>query len=356
MGTQPSGHAAKPSVASTSSSRSSYDHGDSVAKLLRARTDERKGSSDGKGKFFDKYKEMQRTTSNSSGGTSRLVPVDPRRSPEEDEDRELVDSPRQSVLDLEDEASALPWATPALAASPDIKQGEFREKTHQRQPTAGSDSSSGSSRSGRYGASGASCEEVVTPSGSIEGLSIHDRANGQNGSRAYGARPLKQIHEMEEDENDRVIFGTPVDSPPRTRNPRANMIRSESNSTIDTTTKDSTTSHSHSHSHSRSRTAPVRRIKMCQKCGETVGGTKKFVERDGVVLCEADWKKMYLPTCRKCSKLIETKMVSADDGQLKGKWHSHCFTCTRCDEPFGGGDFYVHAGKPWCQYHYAQET
>lgn len=356
MSANPPGHRSKPSVASTTSSRSSYDKGDSVSQLLRARTNtnERKGSNDGKGNFFDKYKEMQRTNSKSSAGTFRLLPGD-RRDSQDDVNENLVDSPRQSVLDLDDEASALPWATPALAGSPDIKQSELREKTHHRQPTAGSDSSSASSRSGRYGASGGSCEDIVTPGGSLEGLSLQDRAVVNGNARSYGARPLKEIQETEEEENDRVVFGTLADSPPRAQTkPHTHMVRSGSSSTINTTTKDSATSHSHSQT--RSRTAPVRRIKTCQKCGDTVGGTKKFVERDGVVLCEADWKKMYLPSCRKCSKLIETKMVSADDGQLKGKWHSACFTCTRCDEPFEDGDFYVHAGKPWCQYHYAQET
>ena len=359
------GHQSKQSIASTTSSHSSYENGNPISQLLQARATERKGSSDSK-KFFDKYQEMQRTNSKSSTATSRLLPGDRRDSHDREESDRLVDSPQQSVLDMEDEASALPWATPRLAESPDIKQGEFREKTHQRHAPSDSESSSGSSRSGRYGASGASCEEVVTPSGSIEGVSTNPIA------RVYSARPLKQIHEMEEEENERVVFGAPVDSPRHSRTQlKTHMIRSESTSTASTNLKGTpSTSHSHSHSHSnshshshsnshshsRSRTIPVRRIKTCQKCGETVGGTKKFVERDGVVLCEADWKKMYLPSCRKCTKLIETKMVSADDGQLKGKWHSHCFTCTRCDEPFTHGDFYVHAGKPWCQYHYAQET
>lgn len=276
-------HHPRPSIASNTSSRSSYE-GDGIAQLLKARNPERKNSDRA---FFDRYKEVQRSSSKSSSGTSRLMP--------DREGQEIMSSPQQTELDLEEEGSALPWATPALAASPRIDHMK-----HHRQPTAESGSSGSSGRSG---------EHVVTPSQSLEGIPKD--------------RPLKQIHESEE-ENERVVFGLP---------------RSGSNSTIATNPK----------------RAP-RKTKTCQKCGDTVGGVRKFVERDGVVLCEADWKKMYLPSCRRCSKLIETKMVSADDGQLRGKWHSACFTCTRCDQPFEGGDFYVHAGRPWCQYHYAQET
>ena len=336
----PSAHRTKPSVSSTTSSRSSYDNNreEGIAELLRARAPEPKATND-KANFFSKYKEMQRSGSQaSSSGTTRLIPGAQQEGDADDDsdERELVASPQQSNLDLDDEASALPWATPALGASPVIKQTEQREKKHYRQLTVGSESSSGSSRSGRQAGSSRETEEIVTPSQSLEGFhqSIRrDRAD---------PRPLKQIHESDEDENERVVFGALS---------RPNMPRSESASTINT--KDT---HVHSTSHARSRTAPVRRIKTCQKCGEQVGGTRKFVERDGVVLCEADWKKMYLPSCRRCDKLIETRMVSADDGQLKGKWHAACFTCTRCDEPFEGKDFYVHAGRPWCQYHYAQET
>jgi hypothetical protein len=98
-----------------------------------------------------------------------------------------------------------------------------------------------------------------------------------------------------------------------------------------------------------------RRPKVCVKCSEAVGGSKRFVERDGVVLCERDWKKMYLPSCRKCRLPIEKSAVSSSDGQLKGKWHRACFTCTRCDKGFETDDFYVLEGRPWCQYHYHEE-
>jgi hypothetical protein len=34
--------------------------------------------------------------------------------------------------------------------------------------------------------------------------------------------------------------------------------------------------------------------KRCQKCGDGLQG-RRFIERDGVRLCERDWKEMFLP-------------------------------------------------------------
>ena len=322
-------HGHKPSMASSTSSRSEYDAGDSIATLLKARTDKRQAKD--KSAFFDRYKEMQRSNSGGRLGLGRGSD-------------QLVSSPQETTLDLDaydEETSALPWATPALADSPEIKQEPMRrnDKTrlHQRYPTAESESSSHSSGSGRYPTSGPS-EEVVTPSQSFEGLVVPSRKN-------HDPRHLRQIHETDEMEEDRVVFEA--------------SSRSQSRSRSNSTTKD-TLSHSRppvpALPSARTPTSRSHSVKTCQKCSETVGGSRKFVERDGVVLCEYDWKKMYLPSCRRCNRLIETKMVSADDGQLKGKWHAACFTCTRCDQPFEGKDFYVHAGRPWCQYHYAEET
>jgi hypothetical protein len=48
------------------------------------------------------------------------------------------------------------------------------------------------------------------------------------------------------------------------------------------------------------------------------------------VLCEDDWKEMYLPKCRRCGLTIESHAVSSADGQLKGKYHPKCFNCTTC--------------------------
>jgi Ulp1 family protease len=40
-----------------------------------------------------------------------------------------------------------------------------------------------------------------------------------------------------------------------------------------------------------------KRKKQYQNCLQ-VALVTKFVERDGIVLCEKDWKKLYSPKCR----------------------------------------------------------
>ena len=164
---------------------------------------------------------------------------------------------------------------------------------------------------------------------------------------------LQQIGEEEEDEDgtEHVVFGAAPEAIVRA----TGESRIKQSSPVAIITPPDT--------HARSRTVPnvkrssesSTRRKTCQKCGESVGGPKRFVERDGVVLCERDWKKLYLPSCRRCNLPIEKSAVSSSDGQLKGKWHRACFTCTKCDQPLEGDSFYVHGGRPWCQYHYHEE-
>lgn len=94
----------------------------------------------------------------------------------------------------------------------------------------------------------------------------------------------------------------------------------------------------------------------------------------GEVLCEKDWKEMYLPKCRRCGLTIESQAVSSADGQLKGKYHRACFNCSTCQvgsnslliflidthihsfrflqKPFPDKEFYVFGGQPYCDYHY----
>ncbi|WVQ78546.1 hypothetical protein IAT38_000632 [Cryptococcus sp. DSM 104549] len=410
----PTGHARRQeSISSDSSSRV----GDSLAELLKGRAGvgaapEKANST---GKFFEKVKEMNRsnsilsrtnTMSTSSVGAGRAVGMARTGSGETADRDRLVASPSGTTFDLDDDFdddeqhSALPWATGGLEESPRLSivtKPADPVRSHHRYPTAGSEASTSSSassnKSGRWGGGGASgpeSEEVVTPSQSWEGLA--DRANGGG----VGRDILQQIGEEEEEEEERVVFGSSAE---KKKGGEGAMSASNSASTITsrypptiasyptptkarhadppTQTHRSKPSHSHSHSqsqsnysHSRSgsvseraperererQRAPQRKPKICQKCGETVGGAKRFVERDGVVLCEMDWKKLYLPACRRCNLPIEKSAVSSSDGQLKGKWHRACFTCTRCDKPFAGDSFYVHGGKPWCQFHYHEEN
>ncbi|OWZ57410.1 LIM domain-containing protein [Cryptococcus neoformans c45] len=351
----------KQSTSSTSSSRV----GGSLSEML---TGSVKPST--KRDFFEKVKELDRSNSLMSRSTNSTT---------NSGDRKVVSSPIGTTFELdddfEDQPSALPWASPEMNQMShlhiDTKVSPAVSRVHQRNPTASSEvstNSSTSSKSGRYGGtSGPESEEVVTPSQSFEGMA--DRVD-----ETFRIDILQQI---EEDENEgREVFGSSLEKnhvEKMDRESRLPLSDSASpTSRILAFAEQSIPAHKSSESfthrrasnekssnysqHSASAITSVRRKKTCQKCGTVVGGPKRFVERDGVVLCEQDWKKLYLPSCRKCKLPIEKSAVSSSDGQLKGKWHRACFACTKCDKPFEGDDFYVLGGKPWCQYHYHEEN
>lgn len=306
--------------------------------------------------FFDKYQAFIGSKSDQTH--------DSRYSPQ-------AESDNQSVISA-GEPSALPWAQNEPDDDDPFQRIEYN---HRRYPTNGSIDSNTSSHHGRLPDGPSSQEEMVmTPSQSWDGLSSVDppksyfeSPNVTNGT----ALPLSLAEigeEDEEDEGDRIVWGA--------LNPmnKRDLPRSSSTSTVTPTNACRSPSVPapeldppripQSLAPQRSRTEPAlstspptsRPKRMCQKCAEAVGGQRRYVERDGIVLCEADWKKMYLPACRRCKLPIEKSAVSSSDGQLRGKWHRACFTCTRCDSPFADDDFYVHKGRPWCQYHYAEEA
>ncbi|KAF9513133.1 hypothetical protein BS47DRAFT_990791 [Hydnum rufescens UP504] len=99
-----------------------------------------------------------------------------------------------------------------------------------------------------------------------------------------------------------------------------------------------------------------RSIKTCVRCGNVIddGRWVAIDNGKGGVLCEKDWKEMYLPKCRRCGLTIESQAVSSADGQLKGKYHRECFSCSTCQKPFPDKSFYVFGGQPYCDYHYHQ--
>jgi len=98
--------------------------------------------------------------------------------------------------------------------------------------------------------------------------------------------------------------------------------------------------------------ASSRRSRDCASCDTSVDDGKWIPMDGGGVLCDKCWKNMYLPKCRRCNLPIEKQAVSSSDGQLKGKYHRGCFNCHSCHIPFPDKTFYVHDGKPFCEYHY----
>lgn len=101
--------------------------------------------------------------------------------------------------------------------------------------------------------------------------------------------------------------------------------------------------------------------KQCVKCGKKITDGK-WIQVDSTggekptVLCEYDWKMLYLPKCRRCDKPIEGQAIGSSDGQIKGKYHRDCFNCETCQKPFPDKSFYVFDGKPFCEYHYHEEN
>lgn len=291
--------------------------------------------------------------------------------------RLAYDNDDESEYDSGDDVSQLPWAS-----SPD-EEAMNRFDHHQRNPTDGSIESMPSSADPQSG-SGHEMELVMTPNQSWEGPV--DRSVHLDGKGGYAENPglgfsdgLAEIGEEDEDEGERLVFGQ---NNRRSLRKAQNLSRSNSESTVvgqnrqnraldpprlplqmrshemDPPRMGLAASGPRDQQNNSSRSSPTdgrRPKRSCVSCGEAVGGSRRFVERDGIVLCEADWKKLYLPSCRRCKNPIEKSAVSSSDGQLKGKWHRTCFTCTRCDQPFDGDDFYVHDGRPWCQHHYAEE-
>lgn len=342
--------------------------------------------------FFDKYRQIMGSKSDQSHLYSNRAPMD-----------DLDDA--HSLDGSSEEPSALPWATPI---SPDLASKHTDRFEHHRYPTDGSIGSTTSSStscgpSGDHrggGSSGHENELVMTPSQSWEGLvdritnvtldgqgkppPAYGEATGLgiNDVNLHNSNNLEQIGEEEEDDDQWYHPSNRRASTAR-RVPRSS---SQSTVTLGSSPPSGTAAAAHAapsgatHARTRSKTigdaarpkgsspdmppvplstspaASSRPKRACARCGDPVGGVRRFVERDGVILCEADWKKMYLPACRRCRQPIEKSAVSSSDGQLKGKWHRSCFTCTRCDKPFDGEEFYVHDGRPWCQFHYAEEN
>ncbi|CEH19439.1 Adaptor protein Enigma and related PDZ-LIM proteins [Ceraceosorus bombacis] len=96
-----------------------------------------------------------------------------------------------------------------------------------------------------------------------------------------------------------------------------------------------------------------RQTKLCSVCLCPLGSSKTpFVERDGKLLCAADYADLYLPKCRKCTKPVEKDAVKSSDGALKGIFHRGCFCCFQCDASFEDGTFYVWQNVPYCSKHY----
>ncbi|XP_031571569.1 paxillin-like isoform X2 [Actinia tenebrosa] len=86
---------------------------------------------------------------------------------------------------------------------------------------------------------------------------------------------------------------------------------------------------------------------VCAQCGKPFGDTG-FHERDGKPYCRQDYYAMFAPRCAGCGQPIMDNYISA----LSAHWHAECFVCFECRQPFPGGSFFDHDGRPYCEMHY----
>ncbi|KAI9488594.1 hypothetical protein BDB00DRAFT_36549 [Zychaea mexicana] len=92
----------------------------------------------------------------------------------------------------------------------------------------------------------------------------------------------------------------------------------------------------------------------CYHCYQPIDERTGYKEHQGRLYCRADFKALFLPSCRACGKPVERQAVSATDGKLQGKWHLECFGCHTCHREFPDNTFYVFDNAPYCKRHYHQ--
>ncbi|XP_046841243.1 paxillin-like isoform X3 [Xenia sp. Carnegie-2017] len=86
---------------------------------------------------------------------------------------------------------------------------------------------------------------------------------------------------------------------------------------------------------------------FCHQCGKQFGDSG-FHERDGKPFCRDCYFAAFAPKCGGCDQPIMNNYIAA----LGQHWHQECFVCYECHEPFQGGSFFEHEGKPYCEMHY----
>ncbi|CAB4041536.1 paxillin-like isoform X1, partial [Paramuricea clavata] len=86
---------------------------------------------------------------------------------------------------------------------------------------------------------------------------------------------------------------------------------------------------------------------FCHQCGKPFGDSG-FHERDGKPFCRDDYFAAFAPKCGGCEQPIMDNYIAA----LGQHWHPECFVCYECHQPFPGGSFFEHEGKPYCEMHY----
>ncbi|XP_051778608.1 LIM domain-binding protein 3a isoform X9 [Erpetoichthys calabaricus] len=73
-----------------------------------------------------------------------------------------------------------------------------------------------------------------------------------------------------------------------------------------------------------------------------------FVEEQNNVYCESCYGQFFAPTCARCNTKIMGEVMHA----LRQTWHTTCFVCAACGNPFGNSLFHMEDGEPYCEKDY----
>ncbi|KAJ1560333.1 hypothetical protein HK096_009171, partial [Nowakowskiella sp. JEL0078] len=90
---------------------------------------------------------------------------------------------------------------------------------------------------------------------------------------------------------------------------------------------------------------------FCGLCGKVFPPGTGFLEHEGLAYCEKDYFHLFGMRCNGCKNQIIGEYVSAFDRE----WHSNCFHCADCAQPFSQGTFFEHNGLAYCEQHYHQQ-
>uniref|UniRef100_A0A3Q4BXH3 LIM zinc-binding domain-containing protein n=1 Tax=Mola mola TaxID=94237 RepID=A0A3Q4BXH3_MOLML len=83
---------------------------------------------------------------------------------------------------------------------------------------------------------------------------------------------------------------------------------------------------------------------FCTHCGDLFGSD----EKDGKPYCSRDFYHLFAPKCSGCGESVRENYLTA----ANGTWHSECFVCSDCMQPFTDGCFMELDGRPLCVQHF----
>ncbi|VDI58575.1 Hypothetical predicted protein [Mytilus galloprovincialis] len=70
-----------------------------------------------------------------------------------------------------------------------------------------------------------------------------------------------------------------------------------------------------------------------------------FYEFDGRKYCEHDFHMLFAPCCGKCREFIIGRVIKA----MNSNWHPDCFRCELCTAPLADAGFVKNAGRALCK-------